>query len=186
MNWQLIELADVAPTPWRNGGGTTRELCAWPDAQDWRWRVSVAEVASAGPFSHFPGVQRWLAILRGPGVRLRLDGRALELTPDSAPLAFAGDVAVSCELKDGPVQDLNLMVRGAAACRMRRVAGSLREAVGRPQTVALYNLGGVARIDVDGTPLEVAPAALAWRTLGVGSEIAIAADHAMWMEIAET
>ncbi len=185
MSWNLTELETVAPTPWRNGGGTTRELVAWPSAQDWRWRVSVAEVASAGPFSHFPGVQRWLAILRGAGVRLCVDGRALELTPDSAPLAFAGDATVSCALVDGPVQDLNLMVRGTADCRMRRVAGSLRERPGSARTVALYNLGAPAQIDVDGTTQAVASACLAWRTLGAGSAVGIDAEDAIWMEIGE-
>ena len=50
---------------WRNGGGRTRELLAWPDAADWKVRVSVADVESDGPFSAFPGVQRWFAVLEG-------------------------------------------------------------------------------------------------------------------------
>ena len=46
MSWNLVQLADVAPQPWKNGGGTTRELLAWPDAASWRVRLSVAEVAA--------------------------------------------------------------------------------------------------------------------------------------------
>ena len=59
------------PQPWRNGGGVTRELLAWPDGGDWRVRVSVADIDADGPFSAFPGVERWFAVLEGAGVALR-------------------------------------------------------------------------------------------------------------------
>ncbi|MDO8769103.1 MAG: HutD family protein [Burkholderiaceae bacterium] len=62
MSWQIIHLAQTPPSPWRNGGGVTRELIAWPDANDWAWRMSVAEVASNGVLSKFEGVQRWFAV----------------------------------------------------------------------------------------------------------------------------
>ncbi|MDO8252256.1 MAG: HutD family protein, partial [Rhodoferax sp.] len=74
MNWRLVQLADAVPRPWRNGGGVTRELLAWPQADDWIWRMSVAEVAHSGPFSRFEGVQRWFAVLGGAGVRLSVGG----------------------------------------------------------------------------------------------------------------
>ena len=77
--WQLVRLADAAPVPWRNGGGTTRELAAFPGATRWQWRISVADVVQAGPFSKFPGVSRWFAVLDGAGVRLRIDGRTHRL-----------------------------------------------------------------------------------------------------------
>ena len=56
-----FDLAAIAPTPWKNGGGATRELACWPpgagiDAFD--WRVSVASVAASGPFLAYPGVDR--------------------------------------------------------------------------------------------------------------------------------
>src|SRR5512133_3890793 len=111
MTWQVVSLADAAPSPWRNGGGVTRELAAWPGAADWAWRISVAEVASDGPFSRFDGVQRWFAVLGGQGVRLKLPDAWRELTRASAPFQFEGELAIDCELLDGPTQDLNLMVR---------------------------------------------------------------------------
>ena len=67
------------PVPWRNSGGVTRELLRWPDTDNWLWRISVAEVASDGAFSHFAGVQRWLAILSGTGVRLTMPDHTIEL-----------------------------------------------------------------------------------------------------------
>ena len=56
MSWALIRLNEVAPVPWRNGGGVTRELLAWPSPGDWALRISVAEVERDGPFSRYPGV----------------------------------------------------------------------------------------------------------------------------------
>ena len=37
-----VHLADCPATPWRNGGGTTRQLLAWPHGDDWRLRVDGA------------------------------------------------------------------------------------------------------------------------------------------------
>ena len=68
MSVRAIHVDEVAPQRWRNGGGFTRELLAWPAVEAWRLRVSVAEVESDGPFSSFPAVERWFAVLDGNGV----------------------------------------------------------------------------------------------------------------------
>ena len=115
MNWHVVSLVDVAATPWRNGGGVTRELVAWPPQGDWQWRMSVAEVESSGPFSRFEGVQRWFAVLNGEGVALDIDGERYTLTANSAPLAFDGAAPTDCQLLNGATQDFNLMVRGSGA-----------------------------------------------------------------------
>lgn len=152
----LVLLSDCPPQPWRNGGGTTRELLRWPAAlaaganvrnadaaDDWLVRVSVAEIACDGPFSAYPGVDRWFAVLDGAGVTLLLppgprdgashgdsraeangelrgepDGerrRAHARHPGDDALAFAGEAAPGCTLIDGPTSDLNLMVRRGPA-----------------------------------------------------------------------
>ena len=110
-----MRLADVAATPWRNGGGVTRELVAWPPEGEWLWRMSVAEVETSGPFSRFDGVQRWFAVLSGAGVALDIDGERHTLTAESSPLAFDGAAPTDCQLLNGATQDFNLMVRGAGA-----------------------------------------------------------------------
>ena len=107
-----VRTDDATPQPWRNGGGTTRELLAWPSSADWRVRVSVAEIACDAPFSAFPGVERWLAVLEGAGVELRIDDVAYRQGGAAPPLRFAGDAATRCRLLDGPTLDLNLMLRG--------------------------------------------------------------------------
>lgn len=103
---------DVAPVPWRNGGGLTRELLAWPSPQDWRCRLSVADIASDGPFSAFPGVVRHFVVLEGDGVALDFADRHVAQRPGDAPLVFDGAAAPGCRLLGGPVRDLNLMCRG--------------------------------------------------------------------------
>ena len=42
----VLPVAKAVAVPWRNGGGVTRELLAWPDSKDWALRVSVADVAA--------------------------------------------------------------------------------------------------------------------------------------------
>ncbi len=186
MSWQLVSLADVPATPWRNGGGVTRELVAWPDAQNWAWRMSVAEVAGDGPFSRFDGVDRWFAVLGGAGVRLTVDGRTDTLTRDSVPFAFDGGAAVDCRLVAGPTQDFNLMTRsgsGTSAATMRRIDGVLARHVHAGRTVALYSGESEARADIDGMRLDLPPHCLAWRVLQARSEFRLNGHGALWMEI---
>ena len=127
-----VRTADVAPQPWKNGGGTTRELLAHPAGADWRVRISVAEVAAAGPFSTFAGVTRWFAVLDGAGVVLTIAGRERRCTPGDAALAFAGDADTQCRPIDGPTRDLNLMLRGIDGAMAPVVPG----ATWRPATRA--------------------------------------------------
>ncbi|MEO5882319.1 MAG: HutD family protein [Caldimonas sp.] len=112
MTPRLVCLGDTPPAPWRNGGGVTRELLVWPEGSDWRVRVSVAEIEADGPFSSFPGVERWFAVLEGGGVALTIDSAEQRCRAGDAPLRFTGDAAVACRLLEGPSRDLNLMLRG--------------------------------------------------------------------------
>jgi environmental stress-induced protein Ves len=140
---RIVRAADIAPVPWRNGGGQTRELLVWPPPQTsgpqsagthgrpgkataapWRLRISLAEVARSGPFSVYPGVERWFCVVDGAGVRLRLQGREHRLGALSAPLHFPGDAPADCDLVDGPTRDLNLMTAGGAGQMLPAAAGA--------------------------------------------------------------
>jgi hypothetical protein len=121
---RLIRLADTRPQRWRNDGGWTRELLALPSPDDWHVRVSVAEIESDGPFSTFPGVQRFFCVLEGPGVELTIDGRSMRVTPPDSAVQFAGEAKTTCRMLDGPTRDLNLMVRATTGTMQRVVAGS--------------------------------------------------------------
>src|SRR5262249_5489002 len=115
---------EVTPQRWRNGGGWTRELLAWPDRDDWRVRLSVADIESDGPFSSFPGAQRFFAVLEGAGVVLTIDGTTQRVTRDDPAVRFAGDSNTQCRMLAGPTRDLNLMVRGDGGAMERVVAGA--------------------------------------------------------------
>jgi uncharacterized protein len=109
----IARVSDAEPVPWRNGGGTTSVLATWPDATDWIVRVSVAEILVSGPFSTFPGVERWFAVLSGEGVRLDTEAaEAREIDPDASTLhRFSGDRPTWCTARGARTEDLNVMLR---------------------------------------------------------------------------
>jgi environmental stress-induced protein Ves len=123
MTPRLIALAATPPQPWRNGGGVTRELLARPAGGEWQVRISVAEIEADGPFSPFPGVERWFAVLQGGGVLLTVAGVEHRCRAGDPPLSFSGEAAVDCGLLGGPSRDLNLMLRGVRGAMHRVVAG---------------------------------------------------------------
>ena len=43
----IVRLDEIAPQPWRNGAGQTRELLRYPadDSVPWQCRISVADIA---------------------------------------------------------------------------------------------------------------------------------------------
>jgi environmental stress-induced protein Ves len=104
-------LADVPAQPWRNGGGSTQALLAWPNADAWQWRVSVATITQDGPFSAYPGVARWFVVLAGAGVALQVGPQRVHMSPGDVALQFDGAAAPGCTLLGGATLDLNLMVR---------------------------------------------------------------------------
>jgi environmental stress-induced protein Ves len=98
---------------WANGGGRTREVAIAPagaTVSGCRWRVSCATVASDGPFSTLPGIDRSLWLVAGTGCVLDLAGRPVRLERRWQRVDFAGECPVTARLLDGPVQDLNVMV----------------------------------------------------------------------------
>ena len=110
---RLIPAHDYRRERWRNGFGWTREILRCPEAaDDWDWRLSIAEIERDGPFSTFDGVDRELVLLHGNGVRLRFDdGEVRDVEPPHGRVRFAGECAVSGELIDGTTHDFNLMWR---------------------------------------------------------------------------
>lgn len=115
---RVIRAADCRSMPWKNGDGATTEICVHPPGaglDDFGWRVSMATVASDGPFSVFAGVDRTLTLLAGDGLRLVIgDAPPVVLVCGSAPLSFPADVPTRSALTGAPVTDLNVMTRRGA------------------------------------------------------------------------
>jgi environmental stress-induced protein Ves len=101
--------------PWKNGGGTTREIAIEPDPEGATrplWRLSIATIASDGPFSDFMGYDRTIVAIEGGGVELTFaNGQAVTLDRERRALGFPGEQRVWCRLLEGPVRDLNVMTR---------------------------------------------------------------------------
>ena len=183
MTWQVTDLKNVTPAPWRNGGGMTRELLAWPDPVAWRWRASVAEVAQSGPFSSFAGVQRWFAVLEGDGVCLTIDSYLHMLCQSDEPLAFDGAARTTCELLGGATQDFNLMVRGSTTAHMLRVNDNLKMTVIAPKIIAVYAHNEKANVQIGSEIHELPPYSFGWMHVAENMGIHVLASDALLMEI---
>ncbi len=177
----LVRLHDVAPVPWRNGGGVTRELACAPGA-DWRWRISVAEVARDGPFSRFDGVQRWFAVLQGAGVCLTIDGADHRVDALDAPLHFDGAADTDCRLIDGVTLDFNLMVRAASAAsaRVERLQGQALRTPAQYATMGVYAVEPT-QLAVGVHTLQLPAHSLLWGQ--VDHAVALQGGHALYLEI---
>ena len=76
-----FDAAKAAPVPWKNGGGTTRELSVHQAGGRMAWRLSLADIGRDGPFSGFPGLMRIHTIVAGNGLRLSNDSTELQARP---------------------------------------------------------------------------------------------------------
>ena len=150
MTVQVLRAQDRSPTPWKNGGGVTREIAIFPPGSGldtFDWRVSMARVSAGGPFSLFPGVDRVLAVLEGD-LTLRFEGGSmLGLSPTSPPAAFPGDVPVVAETPPGPVTDLNVMTRrGRVRAAVTRVDFEGESVLGAAWRTLILTLHGGPRV----------------------------------------
>lgn len=108
----LASFADRVPIPWANGAGETTELVSLADsaqlAPGFRpWRLSIARLERAGPFSALPRMAR--TFLPTAEVALDIDGH-VHSVPANHPEHFHGSQDVSLVDLAGPCFAVNLMV----------------------------------------------------------------------------
>ncbi len=152
---RLVRSRDLVRVPWRNGGGTTAEVAVHPPGaafDGFDWRISMADVASDGPFSRFPGIDRTLVLAQGRDLTLTVEGRSRRLAEPGDLLAFPGEADTSARLGHGPIRDINIMSRrDRFGHRVTLVsAGTSRSDWARAEVVAVVALEPVLAI-VDGT-----------------------------------
>jgi uncharacterized protein len=161
----IVHQAQVPTQAWRNGGGSTRELLAWPqalgDPTDWQVRVSIATIAHSGAFSAFAGVQRWFAVIAGVGVVLDLPGGSVTQKQGDAPLCFDGEAAPMCHLLDDVTSDLNLMLRRDAGTGRMQLAHAGDVLAGPLRWRGLY-VACEAVVEVDGVAQPLHAGSLLW------------------------
>jgi len=113
---RILRNGDYPSRPWKNGGGTTRDICVAPPGaslDDFDWRLSLAQVDRDGPFSRFDGVDRTLILLSG-AMTLHEPDRRIQLVRGE-PVAFPGERAVAARLSGGSTLDFNVMTRRGRA-----------------------------------------------------------------------
>jgi environmental stress-induced protein Ves len=142
---RVLRAADRAPQPWRNGGGVTFEVArraASPQsALEFLWRVSIARVESAGPFSSFAGYERLIAVIEGSGMLLSgIAPQNVALRP-FVPFRFDGAASVTGALPAGPVSDLNVIFDPRHCTAGLSIVAELAERRASCTELLILNLG---------------------------------------------
>lgn len=110
-----FQLSSLPVTPWKNGGGETREIVSVPSPDaPFLWRASIATLQSDGPFSPFPGVDRVITLIDGSSLWLRGGDIAHHLHLWE-PWAFAGEWPLASEGISQPGLDFNIMTQRSRA-----------------------------------------------------------------------
>lgn len=157
----LLRAADRRTGNWKNGGGTTSEVLAFPpDAgvDGFEWRVSIAEIAATAPFSRFENVDRTLLVLEG-AVSLHGAGEPATTRLEAMEMhRFPGEAALVGTPIGGRARDLNVMVARdrwrAEVDLIRAGAGGSRERLTGPAMLVFTGAGAARSRHAD---LELAP-----------------------------
>ncbi|WP_051224949.1 HutD/Ves family protein [Pseudoclavibacter soli] len=151
----VIRQQQLTTTPWLNGLGSTATVVQHPShaaANAVDWRVSLATIVDAAPFSDFAAFDRWFATLAPAGLDLDVDGVRHELRAGQ-PIAFAGEAQVRAHPHGGAALNLNLMVRrDALGATLRELqldaeAAPHEVAVAPGEMVVLVAVAGSVSID---------------------------------------
>jgi environmental stress-induced protein Ves len=176
---RIIRAKDCQTTLWKNGGGSTTQIAAGPagsSLETFDWRISMAHVASDGPFSDFPGIDRTLAVVKGSGMVLTI-GTSAPVTVSSGtdPVSFSGDVPTSARLVAGEITDLNVMTRrGRFGHRLLRIVRPVSCDFGDGDDIAVVlSLNGTTTVssERDAETLDHGDAAVVSRGATAGSRI---------------
>lgn len=94
---QRFALSTLPRERWRNGAGWTRAVAQQCDAEGGAllWRVSLAEIGQAAPFSRFEGLDRTTVLVQGGPVRLRSDARCWDLRQPGDVASYPGELALA-------------------------------------------------------------------------------------------
>jgi len=137
---------------WKNGQGISHEIAREPAGGDSiLWRLSIAEIATDGDFSLFPGCDRTITLIEGAGMELEFDDApAKRIDRRFMPFNFAGDWHCRCRLIAAPIRDFNLIVdrsRLRAETLVLRIADAPVEAEIADGRIFVYCAEGEVKAD---------------------------------------
>lgn len=97
---QLRRAAELSATPWRNGHGLTVPLFAGGPAHAPHWRLSVATITAAAPYSDFSDYRRAQVLLQGGPLTLWSEVQQLaRLEAPGQRVEFDGGLPVRAEVE---------------------------------------------------------------------------------------
>ncbi len=107
---RVISKSQLKTIPWKNGGGKTTEIYLIQVKGQIIFRLSIGLIASDGPFSLYPGINRTISLLAGAGFTLISPDSEIVIDDNLAVHAFSGETSVECRLKNNECLDFNTMV----------------------------------------------------------------------------
>ncbi len=148
---KVLKSSHYTTRPWKNGLGTTQEIIVWPldSADQFDWRISLADLKTSGPFSLYPGIDRILVLLEGQDVILTQNGSSTPLSL-MTPFSFDGNLTTSAVV-NAPGRDFNLMMRRG------KTSGKVSVRTGHSQIKIQSKFAGVfstQRFSVDGGEID--------------------------------
>jgi hypothetical protein len=158
----IVAIDSLPLSPWKNGGGLTREIAVGPAGagiDDFDWRLTLADIEPGEfAFSRFPGIDRHTLVL-GAGLSLAPPGAPRSALRAVAPLStlhLDGEQALQALLVGAPIQAFNLMLRrgrATGAVAAHTTATALPSAA---TLLAVCCLQGQARVRTGATSTELA------------------------------
>jgi environmental stress-induced protein Ves len=110
----MIDPGAFQPVKWKNGKGISLEIAVEPagasaHGENLLWRLALARMSEAAPFSPYPGFSRFLSLTEGSELLLERAGGKILLRPGDI-YHLEGEEEVS-GLPQGTVADLGLIYR---------------------------------------------------------------------------
>ena len=155
--FRILTADEYQTSPWKNGGGVTHEIARRAVGDRWHWRLSIADVASDGPFSRFDGLSRILTVIAGDGVDLHSSDGTMHARWGQ-PVHFLGDLPVTSHLVNGSIRDLNVIYDASVIdASVTLIAAPGRATLGPEESGCLALVGSVS---IDGSALPAGACAL--------------------------
>ena len=153
---QILKAENYREGRWPNGLGLSWDIAAAPHdagAQDFQWRMALAQIGSSVAFSHYPDIDRIFTLIEGHGLDLVFkDHKILKIDKRFEPHAFPGDIKTACVLNNGPCRALNLFTRrGAWEASVRVLNTYDNHNLISAQTTLAFALRGSFKFSAGGT-----------------------------------
>lgn len=145
----VLKRTELVDTPWKNGGGITRNIAKGFSGDDIAWTLSRADVSQDGPFSDFAGMTRVLTVVSGGTMILQSPTHSFDAVLWQ-PVRFDGALSIRSHLTDGPLTDLNLMFNphlcdGTVTTRREPFKGPIKQP--EQGLLALHVLSGTPQLN---------------------------------------